>query len=641
MFDNVTKSIRVLSAGSVEKANSGHPGMPLGMADVGAVLYKNFIKVSNDKPNWINRDRFVLSAGHGSALLYSLLHFNGFSISIEDMKNFRQLNSKTPGHPELDKNLGIDITTGPLGQGFATGVGLALAESYLSNLFGKNIINHYVYGIISDGDLMEGISQEAAELAALWKLGKLIYIFDDNNISIDGSVDKVSVTNQEAKFRSFGWHVQSIDGHNENQIIQAVKRAKANKSKPSLIIAKTTIGKFSPNKENTSGVHGSPLGNEEMKQFLENLNWSGDCFNHPDKVYGYFKEKRVKDNREYQNWFSELSQKKARDNEFAEMWRTFESKDKKIFTSIYDLDLLGNTNATRVAGSIILDKIGKSSKFILGGSADLAASTKQIISNSFYSSDNLIGQAIEYGVREHAMAAITNGITLHSSLTGFGSTFLVFSDYMRPSIRLAALMELDSVFIFTHDSIYLGEDGPTHQPIEHLMSLRLIPGLDVVRPSNSEEIIHSYYYIFSNTNNPKALILTRQNLDFIDTSVSFSNFKKGFYELAPGTDATIFASGSEVNLAMEVSKLLKGKSIQIISTPILNKLKPELIDSLGINNKVFTIELGRSIGWQDYVGPVTKSFSIDSFGASAPIDQLEDNFNMEAKKISQQILDLL
>ena len=636
MFDNVTKSIRVLSAGSVEKANSGHPGMPLGMADVGTVIYKNFLKVSNECPDWINRDRFVLSAGHGSALLYSLLHFSGFDVSIEDLKNFRQLNSKTPGHPELDTKLGIDLTTGPLGQGFATGVGLALAESYLSNIFGEDIINHFVYGIVSDGDLMEGISQEAAELASLWNLGKLIYIFDDNNISIDGNVDKVSKTNQKSKFESFGWDVQTIDGHNEHEIIKSINNAKANTSQPSLIIAKTTIGKFSPNKENTSGVHGSPLGDEEMKQFLDNLNWSGDVFEHPKEVYKYFDEKRQIDNSEFRKWTKELEDKLLENSEFKILWEQFNEKN------ITDTNTFSADNkATRVAGSEILKDIGKSNKFILGGSADLAASTKQIISDTVYSSETKNGQALEYGVREHAMAAITNGITLHSSLLGFGSTFLVFSDYMRPSIRLAALMELNSVFIFTHDSIYLGEDGPTHQPIEHLMSLRLIPGVDVIRPSNSKEILHSYHYIFSKTNNPKVLILTRQNIDYLETNTSYKDFEKGYYELASGTDATIFASGSEVNLALEISKILKEKSIQIISTPILNKLKPELINSLNINDKVFTIELGRSIGWQDYVGPVTKSFCIDSFGASAPIDQLSSNFNMEAKEISQQILDFL
>ena len=400
----------------------------------------------------------------------------------------------------------------------------------------------------------------------------------------------MSVTNQKTKFESFGWDVQSIDGHNENEIIKAINNAKSNTSQPSLIIAKSTIGKFSPNKENTSGVHGSPLGDEEMKQFLDNLDWSTDFFEHPKEVYEYFDEKRQIDNEGYKNWKEELEKKLSEDPEFKLLWNQFNEKNIANLKTV-----LNEKKATRVAGSEVLKEIGKNNKFILGGSADLAASTKQIISDSVYSSDSQTGQVLEYGIREHAMAAITNGITLHSSLVGFGSTFLVFSDYMRPSIRLAALMELNSVFIFTHDSIYLGEDGPTHQPIEHLMSLRLIPGLDVVRPSNSEEIIYSYQYIFSKTNNPKALVLTRQNIDYLETNASYEDFKKGYYELVPGTDATIFASGSEVNLAIEVSELLKDKSIQIISTPILNKLNPDLISSLGINNKVFTIELGLSL----------------------------------------------
>ena len=636
MFDNVTKSIRVLSAGSVEKANSGHPGMPLGMADVGTVLYKNFLKVTNNCPDWINRDRFVLSAGHGSALLYSLLHFNGFDISIDDMKNFRQLNSKTPGHPELDTKLGIDITTGPLGQGFATGVGLALAESYLSNTFGDKIINHFTYGIISDGDLMEGLSQEAAELAALWGLGKLIYIFDDNNISIDGNVDKVSVTNQKTKFESFGWDVQSINGHNENEIIKAVNNAKANTSQPSLIIAKSTIGKFSPNKENTSGVHGSPLGEEEMKQFLENLDWSTDLFEHPKEVYEYFDEKRQIDNKEYKNWKQELEKKLLEDTEFKLLWDQFNEKN------IVNINTaLSEKKATRVAGSQVLKDIGKFNKFILGGSADLAASTKQIISDAVYSSENQTGQVLEYGVREHAMAAITNGITLHSSLVGFGSTFLVFSDYMRPSIRLAALMELNSVFIFTHDSIYLGEDGPTHQPIEHLMSLRLIPGLEVIRPANNNEILYAYRFAFENKNNPTVIVLSRQDMKYLENNLQYEEFIKGAYEFSPGKDITIFATGSELEIAKEISNLLDDLSIQIISVPILDKLDNETLNLLSPNSEIFTIELGRSVGWDSYIKNIKKSFSINSFGKSAPIKDLVNEFDFAAEKIANEIKNLI
>ena len=636
MFDIVTKSIRVLSASSVEKANSGHPGMPLGMADVGTVLFKNFLKLSNQNPNWINRDRFVLSAGHGSALLYSLLHFNGFKISIDDIKNFRQLNSKTAGHPELNVDIGIDITTGPLGQGFATGVGLALAETYLSDIFGSEIIDHYVYGIVSDGDLMEGVSFEAAELAGLWKLGKLIYIFDDNNISIDGNVDKVSVTDQSAKFKSLGWHVQEIDGHNETQIINAVKAAQDNTSKPSLIIAKSTIGKYSPNKQNTSGVHGSPLGIDEMLKFLKNLGWYGDTFDHPQEIYEYFNEKRDTDNIQHDEWLSLLEDKKSTDDDFAKLWNQFHTKEIEL-SNLHNND----NKATRVAGSEVLESIGESNRFILGGSADLAASTKQIISNSIYSYENRAGQSIEFGIREHAMAAVVNGITLHSNLIGYGSTFLVFSDYMRPSIRLASLMDLNSVFIFTHDSIYLGEDGPTHQPVEHLMSLRLIPGLDVIRPSNSLETQYSYQYIFTKSNNPKSIVLTRQSLDFVEINLSYENFQKGAYELSKGDDITIFASGSEVNLAIEVSKKLKNKSVQIISTPILNKVTPQIIENLNLNDFIFTLELGRSIGWQDYIGKVTKSFSIETFGESAPLEELTNHFDFSAEKIAEEILKYL
>ena len=480
---------------------------------------------------------------------------------------------------------------------------------------------------------MEGVSFEAAELAGLWKLGKLIYIFDDNNISIDGNVDKVSVTNQSAKFQSLGWHVQEIDGHDENQIINAIKDAQDNTSKPSLIIAKSTIGKHSPNKQNTSGVHGSPLGSDEMEQFLNNLSWTGDAFDHPQEIYDYFNEKRDIDNTKYDEWTSLLEEKLTTDHDFADLWNQFNNK--KIE---FNHSLGKDKKATRVTGSEVLNSIGESNRFILGGSADLAASTKQIISNSIYSHENRSGQSIEFGIREHAMAAVVNGITLHSNLIGYGSTFLVFSDYMRPSIRLASLMNLNSVYIFTHDSIYLGEDGPTHQPIEHLMSLRLIPGLDVIRPANSIEAEYAYQYIFTKGNNPKSLVLTRQSLDYIETNLSYKNFQDGAYELIKGDDLTIFASGSEVNLAIEVSKKLKNKSVQIISTPILNQINTNTLENLKINEFVFTLELGRSIGWQDYIGKVTESFSIETFGESAPLEDLTEYFEFSSEKIAEKIL---
>ena len=639
MFDKVTKSVRVLSAAAVEKANSGHPGMPLGMADVGVALYKNFLKVSNEKPDWINRDRFVLSAGHGSMLLYSLLHLNGFPLSMDEIKNFRQLNSKTAGHPEVDTSIGIDTTTGPLGQGFANGVGFAVAERYLGSLLGEDVINHFTYGIVSDGDLMEGISFEAAELAAVWKLGKIIYFFDDNNISIDGSVDKVSITNQKEKFESIGWHVLEIDGHNEKEIIKSVEKGRKVEDKPTLIIAKSTIGKFAPNKENTSGVHGSPLGSDEMNKFLMNLDWSGDPFLHSDDIYDYFKEKREKDNEELRKWEENFKNKYQEDSSFKDNWDLLTSEDFPSFDGVS-----GEKYASRILGSKILENLSESTNSIIGGSADLAASTKQIIDQSYFSSTNYKGRSLEFGIREHAMGAITNGITLHSNLIGYASTFLVFSDYMRPSIRLASLMDINSVFIFTHDSIYLGEDGPTHQPIEHLMSLRLIPNVDVIRPSNSIEIDHSYRYAFSDSKNPKVLSLTRQDLDYLDFDVKYEEFLKGGYVVSDGDDFTIVASGSELEIAFKIKAALLEYSVRIVSVPILNKLsnmKNEEINELLKNKHVFPIELGRSIGWESYLGRLTKTFSIDTFGESAPIEDLEKNFGFDIPSITKEIIKYL
>ena len=635
MFNKVTTSVRILAAAGVEEAGSGHPGMPLGMADVGTVLYKNFLKVSNQNPTWINRDRFILSPGHGSMLLYSLLHLNGFDLSIEDLRNFRQYHSKTPGHPELDPTLGIDMTTGPLGQGFSTGVGFAVAERYLSELLGNDIIDHFTYGIVSDGDLMEGISFEAAELAAVWQLGKLIYIFDNNNISIDGRVTKVSITNQKKKFEAIGWHVLEIDAHNEDEINTALENAKLVTDKPSLIMAKSIIGKFAPNKQDTSGIHGSPLGAEEMKEFQQNLEWQGDVFEHDADVYEYFAEKRAQDNSSYSNWEKIFKEKYNNDEVFKKSWDLLTSNDMSI-----DINSENSSQATRIAGSNILSQIGKASNNIIGGSADLTASTKQIVGNSTFSASDYSGRNIEYGIREHAMGAIVNGITLHSHLIGYGATFLVFSDYMRPSIRLASLMEIDSVYVFTHDSIYLGEDGPTHQPIEHLMALRLIPNLDVIRPSNSVEVEHAYRYAFTKSGNPKAIVLTRQNLEYLDFENSYKDFSAGASIVSEGNEITIFASGSELELAFGVKEYLKEISVRIVSIPILNKLEnvdTEILNNLKATNLNFTIELGRSIGWSTYLGDITKSFSIDQFGISAPIIDLKEEFKFTIENIGSEI----
>jgi len=386
-------------------------------------------------------------------------------------------------------------------------------------------------------------------------------------------------------------------------------------------------------KENTSGVHGSPLGDEEMKLFLNNIGWKGNPFEHKKEIYGYFEEKRSLDNAEFENWFDTLNKKLKEDSSFNNLWNQFINGE----VNFENLDLKQSA-ATRVNGGKLLKKIGESNKFILGGSADLAASTKQIISDSTYSTINRSGQNIEFGIREHGMAAIVNGISLHSKIFSYGSTFLVFSDYMRPSIRLGSLMKLNSTFIFTHDSIYLGEDGPTHQPVEHLMSLRLIPNVDLIRPTNSIEIQHSYKYLFSEYNQTKVLVLTRQDLPYIDKEVSYEDFIQGAYEISEGSDLTLIATGSEVHLAFKIKELLNDKSVQIISAPILNKFLEGNIENFKMNNLVFTIELGRSIGWKDYVSNVTKSFSIETFGESANEKDLEKHFNFEAEKIKIEIL---
>ena len=634
MFNEVTKSVRVLCASAVEKAKSGHPGMPLGMAEVGTVLFKDYLNVTPDKPDWINRDRFVLSAGHGSMLLYSLLHFNGFNLSINDIKKFRQLNSTTPGHPEYSNKEGIDTTTGPLGQGFANGVGMALAERYLSEKFGEDVINHYVYGIVSDGDLMEGVSTEAAELAGTWGLGKIIYFFDNNNISIDGSVDKVSITNQKLKFESMGWHVLEIDAHNYEEIISSIADAQSNLSRPSLIVATSEIGKYAPTKANTSSSHGEPLGEKEMEGFLENLGWVGDVFDHPKEVYEYFSDKRIQSSDDFNKW-SENLETRLSDNTFKGLWSDFISSG----ISFEDLELT-EAKASRASGAEVLSEIAKSNEFILGGSGDLAASTKQLVGDTYFTKDNPLGRNIEYGVREHAMAGITNGIVLHSNLKAFASTFLVFSDYMRPSIRLSALMGIDSVFIFTHDSLLLGEDGPTHQPVEHLMSLRLIPNLDVVRPSNGNEINYAYRYAFSSNNRPTSIILSRQGLDPVNSSLTQEEFDQGAYIVKEGSDASIFASGSEVSTALKIVDELKEYSIQVVSVPILNKLidiDNEILEKLRGKEKVFTLEIGTSVGWADYIGKVDESFSLNSFGSSAPKDDLENFFQLDIKTVSERI----
>ncbi|MFL2695987.1 MAG: transketolase-like TK C-terminal-containing protein [Candidatus Actinomarina sp.] len=407
-------------------------------------------------------------------------------------------------------------------------------------------------------------------------------------------------------------------------------------NKPSLIIAKSTIGKYSPNKANTSGVHGSPLGKEEFELFLENIGHSGDPFVHSSEIYDYFNKERERDNKKYEEWKANLDKRLSNDDNFKIMWNKFNNIDFQPVSLEWSDD-----QASRVIGGKILNEMGKSNKFIIGGSADLAASTKQIVSNEVFGPENYGGNSLEFGIREHAMGGIVNGIALHSNLVPYGSTFLVFSDYMRPSIRLASLMGTNSVFIFTHDSIFLGEDGPTHQPVEHLMALRLIPGLDVIRPANNNEILHAYRSAFENKNKPSAIVLSRQDMKYLEKNIKYDEFIRGAYEYSPGKDITIFASGSELEIAVEVSNLLDDLSIQVISVPMLNKLNNETLNSLNPNSEIFTIELGRSVGWDSYIKNIKKSFSIDSFGKSAPIVDLKNEFDFAAENIAKEIKNLI
>ena len=630
LHNDLANCIRFLSIDAVQKANSGHPGMPMGMADVVTVLFKNFLRFNPKNPDWLNRDRFVLSAGHGSMLLYSLLYLTGYkSISLNDIKKFRKLNSICAGHPEYHPKTGIETTTGPLGQGIANAVGFAIAEEILKRKLGKEIINHKTYVLAGDGCLMEGISHEAMSLAGHLKLKNLVMLFDNNSISIDGPTSLAVSDNHEKRFKSYGWDYLNINGHNFKEISKALKKAQKSK-KPIAISCKTTIGYGSPNKSGKASSHGSPLGEDEIKLVRKKLFWKHDPFKIPNDLLNEWKKIGAvasKKAKKHQNKFKNITSSK-------EILKSFNSSIEKIKNNY-----LKNPKpiATRKSSEIFLDIISKLPNLI-GGSADLAGSNNtKTKDHKIIKPGDFSGNYIHYGVREHAMCGIMNGVALHSNFIPYGGTFLIFSDYCKPSIRLAAMMEQRVIYVFTHDSIGLGEDGPTHQPIEHLMSLRLIPGLDVIRPSNSAEIAYSYNYLFSNTDSPKALSLTRQNLEYLDYEVDYKDFLYGGFIISEGEDFTIFASGSEVNIALELKERFEQYSVRVVSVPILNKLTPEKSKTLNNNKLAFTIELGKSIGWSDYIGNVTESFSIQTFGKSAPMEDLGKFFEINVDSIAKKI----
>jgi len=642
--NDLANCIRFLSIDAVQKANSGHPGMPMGMADVATVLFKDFLHFNPKNPNWINRDRFVLSAGHGSMLLYSLLYLTGYkSITLDDIKNFRQLDSICAGHPEYHPNTGIETTTGPLGQGISNAVGFALSEEILKEKMGKKIINHKTYVIAGDGCLMEGISHEALSLAGHLKLKNLILLFDDNSISIDGPTSLAVSDNHEKRFKSYGWDFIKINGHNHKEIFKALKKAQKSK-KPIAISCKTTIGFGSPNKSGKSSSHGSPLGEEEIKLVRKKLKWNHKEFKIPNELLSewrkigqnaYLKAKKHEDKYKKINLeFKNLNSYK----------KLIEKSKINYFKNLKPL-------ATRKSSEMFLDIISKMPNLI-GGSADLAGSNNtktkdhKIIKPGIFS-----GNYIHYGVREHAMCGIMNGIALHSNLIPYGGTFLIFSDYCKPSIRLAAMMNQRVIYVFTHDSIGLGEDGPTHQPIEQLTSLRSIPNLNVFRPSDTIETFECWQLAIENQNTPSVIALSRQGIEPIRLKNSSKNESSvGAYEIlrtGNNLSVTILATGSETSLAVEVGHKLATDGIysKIISMPCHELFDQQSEDYknkiLGETSIVVSIEASETSVWKKYTGNNGLNFGINSFGKSAPYKEIYDNFELNSKNIIKKIKDKL
>lgn len=641
----MANAIRFLAAEAIDKANSGHPGMPLGMADVATVLFTKFIKLNPQAPRWFDRDRFVLSAGHGSMLLYSVLYLLGYpDIDIEDIKNFRQLGAKTAGHPEYGHLSGIDMTTGPLGQGISSAVGMAMAERILAAKYGEDVCNHYTYVIAGDGCLMEGISEEAVSLAGHWKLNKLIVFWDNNNITIDGHVSDANSTDQIKRFEAVGWNTISIDGQNSQEIEKAIKKAQKSK-KPTLIACKTTIGFGAPHKCGTSKCHGSPLGAEEIAAMRQTLGWSAAPFEVPEPILNYWREAGKRSVAEYQDW-----EKRAK-SKSKEFMNAVEGKLPKGWDK--ELNVLKETAikeqtkvATRKASQMCLEAIVPHIPELVGGSADLAASNltltkaSKTITAQDYSGNNLM-----YGIREHAMGAIMNGLALHGGIIPFGGTFFVFSDYMRPSMRLAALMGIRVIYVLTHDSIGVGEDGPTHQPIEHLASYRCMPNMLTFRPCDVVETAEAWQLALEAEHRPSILALTRQGLPLLRKSAQENLTAKGGYIMAGDAQkrqATIIATGSEVSMAMEARAKLaeEGIDVTVVSMPCCELFdaqpEPYRQEVLGNAPRV-AVEAAAKYGWERYVGEDGDIIGMDGFGASGPAGELYKYFGITVEEVVEAV----
>jgi transketolase len=655
-------TIRMLAADCVERAKSGHPGMPMGTAPMAYVLWTRFLKHNPSNPDWPDRDRFVLSAGHGSMLLYSLLHLTGYELPLEELKRFRQWGSLTPGHPESYITRGVETTTGPLGQGFANGVGMAIAERYLAARFnqpGHEIVDHYTYGIVSDGDLMEGVSHEAASLAGHLKLGKLIYFYDDNHISIDGSTDLAFTEKRRARFDAYGWHVQQVeDGTDIEAIEQALSAAQNESERPSFIAVRNHIGYGSPNKQDTASAHGEPLGPDEIKRTKEHLGWplEPECFI-PDEALKHFREAVARGKDWEAGWQERFESYRGAYPELAQEWEQWNqsnpgedwSRDLPTFPE----DSKGM--ATRVASGHVLNAIARNLPNLIGGSADLAPSNKTLIKGEDpFQAGRYSGRNFHFGVREHGMGSILNGMALHGGLIPYGGTFLIFSDYMRPAIRLASMMALKVIYIFTHDSIGLGEDGPTHQPIEQLAGLRAIPNLTVIRPSDANETAEAWRVALTHKKGPFALILTRQGLPTLDRQAfpPADGLSKGAYILRDvqqgRPDLILIASGSEVAIVLEAAEQLhhQGIAVRVVSMPSweLFEGQPEMYRQTVLPAEVkarIAVEAGATLGWHRYVGSLGEVIGLDHFGASAPYKTLYEKFGLTVSHVVEKALTLL
>ena len=644
---DLSNAIRFLSIDAVQKANSGHPGMPMGMADVATVLFKYYLRFNPKNPKWINRDRFVLSAGHGSMLLYSLLYLTGYKkIKIEDIKNFRQVNSICAGHPEYEDNSGIETTTGPLGQGLGNSVGMAIAQKIFEKRFGSDLINNKTYVIASDGDLMEGISHEAMSLAGHLNLKNLIVFFDNNKISIDGPTSLSVSDNYKKRFEGYGWSFQEINGHSYKQISKAIE--KANKSKkPTIISCKTIIGFGSPNKSGKASSHGAPLGEDEINLVRKKLGWKSKPFEIPDNILNAWREIGLKGNDLEKKWKTNLENKSAKiKNELERLIKGDLSLnfDKVIGDEKLKFFQTRPKMATRQCSSSVISAITDVIPELVGGSADLSGSNNTKTENSIViNAKNFSGNYIHYGVREHAMGAAMNGLALYGGLIPFGGTFLIFSDYLKPSLRLSAIMNLRVIYIFSHDSIGLGEDGPTHQPIEHLESLRSVPNLNVFRPADINETIECWEIALKSKTNPSAIALSRQKLPYISEHKSGENkCSRGAYVLKGDTNkakVSLIASGSEVEIALEAYEKLNNENIdtKVISVPcydIFNKQKEDYKkEILGENTFKISIEASTESGWKKVVGKNGVTLGMSTYGKSGPYKEVYKLFNLTSDEV--------